>query len=367
MTNKFNKIVSALVLCGATTFASASTLQIDPNKDGNVTGFFDSITAFEISPISAYFDLDEDGLKTGDLVFDSAYGQQFSALNSTTEHQAFNLAPEGWTLFSDYEFYGAAIVNDGSVDSNGDGFADADINKDGLIGIVWVDSNGNAASQKLINSGLDLGSLGYSSQDEGALYVGGNADGILDDGEELAAQFTGGYINVFLDAPYTNTSTDDYGNYAGIGDRDTSEHELVMHFDVTGSALEDVSLQVFSELTMLVDDFLYSDQAGGDIYDYMNESTQNKAFGTFFSELNNLSNTPEVDGTYVISDFQNTVLNNISETTDINYNNNDLTIRTRTTAIESANLKVDVPEPGSIALFGLALIGFAGAARRKFS
>jgi len=354
MTNKFNKIVSALVLCGATTFASASNLQIDPTHtpSGTLTTVFDSITADDITPLSAYFDLDSNGITTGDLVFDSAYGQQFGGLNPTGNDLDFNIAPTGWTLFVDYEFYGAAIVNDGSLDSNGDGFADADMNKNGTIGDIIF---GTTTDLELWNQGIKNF---------------GNADGILDVNEELAAQFTGGYINVFLDAPYTTSETDGaFSGYDGIGARDLAgtDSELVMHFDVSGSALDGLSIQIFSELTMLVDNFLYSDQAGGDILDYMNESTQNKAYGTFFSELTGLETPPETDSGYVISTFQNAVLNNLSGTANIDYNDEDLTVRTRETTLKSANLQIDVPEPGSIALFGLALIGFAGAARRKFS
>jgi hypothetical protein len=358
MTNKFNKIVSALVLCGVTTFASASDLQIDPthSASGALTTIFGGITADEISPTSAYFDLDNNGINTGDIVFDSAFGEQFGSLNPTGNDLGLNLAPTGWTLFADYEFYGAAIVNDGSLDSDGDGFADADLDKSGSIGTLF---NGVGTM-----TDLDVWQLSNT----------GNADGILDAGEELAAQFTGGYINVFLDAPYTAPeSSGAFAGYDGTGgarDLSGTDSVLAMHFDVTGSALADVSIQVFSQLTMIIDDFLYS-PAVGDIKDYI-DLPQNNAFGTFLSELNGLSNEPTVDTGYVISDLQNAVLNAKQGTSGVAYTADDtlpnsLVVRTRTTDIASANLRIDVPEPGSIALFGLALVGFAGAARRKFS
>lgn len=362
MTNKFNKIVSALVLCGVTTFASASDLQIDPTHtaSGALTTIFGGITADEISPTSAYFDLDNNGINTGDIVFDSAFGEQFGSLNPTGDDLGLNLAPTGWTLFADYEFYGAAIVNDGSVDTDSDGFAQADLDKDGSVDNT-TDFTFFGFTGTELEHWNNLGNIG-------------NADGILDTGEELAAQFTGGYINVFLDAPYTAPeSSGAFAGYDGTGgarDLTGTDSVLALHFDVTGSVLADVSIQVFSQLTMVIDDFLYS-PAVGDIKDYI-DLPQNNAFGTFLSELNGLSTEPTVDTGYVISDLQNAVLNAKQGTSGVAYTADDtlansLVVRTRTTDIASANLRIDVPEPGSIALFGLALVGFAGAARRKFS
>ncbi len=354
MTNKFNKIVSALILCGVTSVASASSLQIDPthSTSGTLTTIFDLFTADSITPTSAYFDLDNNGINTGDLVFDSAYGEQFGSLNPTGNDLGFNTAPNGWSLFTDYEFYGHAIVNDGSLDSDGDGFADADMDKNGIIG------------NTIFGTTSDLELWNQDSKNFG------NADGILDEDEELAGQFTGGYINVFLDTPYTTSETAGaFDGYNGVGSRNLigTDSELVMRFDVTGSTFADISIQIFSELTMLVDDFLYSDQANGDISDYMQDSTQNRAYGTLLSELTGLDNAPTIDTSYTISTLQNSILNDMLGTSGTEYNATDFTVRTRETTLASANLKVDVPEPGSIALFGLALIGFAGAARRKFN
>jgi hypothetical protein len=352
MTNKFNKIVSALVLCGATTFASASDMQIDPTAtpSGTLTSIFSSITADEIQPVSAYFDLDNNGITTGDLVFDSAFGEQFGSLNPTDSDLDFNVAPSGWTLFADYEFYGAAIVNDGLLDSDGNGFADADLDENGVIGNIVYGTT----------TDLDLWHNAGNT---------GNADGVLDTGEELAAQFTGGYINVFLNTPYTaSESSGAFDGYDGIGARTLDANtQLAMRFDVTGSVLADVSIQVFSQLSMIMDDFLYSPGVG-DIKDYT-DIASNNAFGTFSSELTGLSNNPTADTDYVISDLQNGVLNNILSTSvayDAGIGGN-ISVKTRTTTIASANLLVSVPEPGTIALFGLALIGFAGSRKRKTS
>jgi hypothetical protein len=373
MTNKFNKIVSALVLCGVTTFASASELQIDPTHtpSGTLTTLFSSLTGDAISPTSAYFDLDNSGISTGDLVFDSAFGEQFGSLNPTGTDLGLNIvSPTGWTLFADYEFYGAAIVNDGSFDSDNDGFAEADLNKDGTIGQAWVDGSGDVAAAALVAilSPAQLGAAGFTLQNESDAYAGGNADGVLDSGEQLAATFVGGYINVFLNTPYTASETDgafDDNGFAGVGSRTVGGDTLLaMHFDVTGSSLaptaNSIDIQVFSELTSVIDDFIYSPNVG-DIKDYIDVPT-NHAYGTLSGEITNLSNEPTVDATYVISDLQNGILS-----AQANYDPQTLQVRTRTTTITSPNLAIDVPEPGSIALFGLALIGFAGAARRKLS
>ncbi|AOW77052.1 hypothetical protein A3Q34_09405 [Colwellia sp. PAMC 20917] len=353
MTNKFNKIVSALVLCGATTFASASDMQIDPTATpgGTLTSIFSSITADEIKPVSAYFDLDNNGITTGDLVFDSAFGEQFGSLNPTNSDLGFNVAPAGWTLFADYEFYGAAIVIDGLLDSDGNGYSDADLDENGVIGNILYGST----------TDLDL----WQNQPGNT----GNADGVLDTGEELAAQFTGGYINVFLNTPYTaSESSGAFDGYNGIGARTLDANtQLAMRFNVTGSSLVDVSIQIYSQLSMIIDDFLYSPGVG-DVKDYI-DLAGNNAFGTFSSELNGLSNSPTVNTDYVISDLQNGVINNILNTS-VAYNagtNGNVSVKTRTTTIASANLLVSVPEPGTIALFGLALIGFAGSRKRKSS
>jgi hypothetical protein len=358
MTNKFNKIVSALFLCGATTFASASDMQIDPTATpgGTLTSIFSSITADEIQPVSAYFDLNGNGISTGDLVFDSAFGEQFGSLNPTDTDLGFNVAPSGWTLFADYEFYGAAIVNDGALDSDGDGFADADMNKDGVIDSTSTSFGGFFPGSELAFWQSQPGNTG-------------NADGVLDAGEELAAQFTGGYINVFLNTPYVASETSGaFDGYNGIGARTLDANtQLAMRFDVTGSVLADISIQVFSQLSMIMDDFLYSPGVG-DVKDYT-DIASNNAFGTFSSELNGLSNNPTADTDYVISDLQNGVLNNILSTSvayDAGIGGN-ISVKTRSTTIASANLLVSVPEPGTIALFGLALIGFAGSRKRKTS
>jgi len=353
MTNKFNKILSALVLCGATTFASASDLQIDPSAtpNGTLTSIFSSITADEIKPVSAYFDLDNNGITTGDLVFDSAFGEQFGSLNPTASNLDFNTANSGWTLFADYEFYGAAIVDDGLLDSNGNGFSDADVDEDGVIGNIVYGTT----------TDIDIwrNTTGKT----------GNADGILDTSEQVAAQFTGGYINIFLNTPYVaSESSGAFAGYDGVGARTLDANtQLAMTFDVTSSGLVDHSIQIFSKLSTIIDDFLYSPGVG-DIKDYT-DLAGNNAFGTFSSELTGLSVQPTADTDYVISDLQNGVLNNILNTS-IAYdagNSGNVSVQTRSATLSSANLSVAVPEPGTIALFGLALIGFAGSRKRKNS
>jgi hypothetical protein len=356
MTNKFNKIVSALVLCGATTFASASDLQIDPTATsaGTLTSIFGSITADDIQPVSAYFDLDNNGLTTGDLVFDSAFGEQFGNLSPAGIDLGFNVAPTGWTLFADYEFYGAAIVNDGMLDSDGDGFSDADVNKDGVVDTTSTSFGGFFSGSEL-EFWQSLGNTG-------------NADGVLDAGEELAAQFTGGYINVFLNTPYTASETDGaFAGYDGVGTRTLDANTtLAMSFDVTGSALNGLSIEVFAQLSDVIEDFLYNPIIG-DIKDDLDLG--NNAFGTFSGELTGLEGMPTADTDYVITDLQNGVLNNLLNTNmayDAGIGGN-IEVKTRTTNIASGNLLISVPEPGTIALFGLALIGFAGARKRKTS
>lgn len=82
---------------------------------------FDMFTFNNITPTSAYLDLEGDGIQNGTLVFDSAEGE-VGFLNPDTGSSEF--FTDSWNLTFDYELWGYASVIDNGV-ANGE-FDDGD-------------------------------------------------------------------------------------------------------------------------------------------------------------------------------------------------------------------------------------------------
>lgn len=128
--NKLTKIFTAVVFAGCTATAGASPLFMNPGDNdsgvpfGDADGFtytFDMFTFNNITPTSAYLDLEGDGIQNGTLVFDSAEGE-VGFLNPDTGSSEF--FTDSWNLTFDYELWGYASVIDNGV-ANGE-FDDGD-------------------------------------------------------------------------------------------------------------------------------------------------------------------------------------------------------------------------------------------------
>ena len=78
------------------------------------------------------------------------------------------------------------------------------------------------------------------------------------------------------------------------------------------------------------------------------------------TEIANAGVAPTADAGYVVTAFQSSVLAAAGVALDSNS-----VIHTRQTELTSTNLRVDVTEPSTVAILGLALVGFGLSSRKK--
>lgn len=297
--NKFKKLLTIVALSSASLFANANSIQIDAYNDydndgDSVTAFFDYFTFNLINPTSSYIDLEGDGVEQGDLVFDSAFGISVASLNPTSQDEALNinfpgLGLQGYELTANYELAGVTGFND----TNNNGFHDT--------------------------------------------------------GEQLGANFFGGYFDLNLVDIATGTAIDVL-DLAITGSQ----------FQLGGSAL---SFDLYADIVSVADNFInFSSTFFGstDLHDIIQNPNNGGAKAVATTEIANAGVAPTVDPGYVTTAFQDQVMSDLNVTLG-----KDSVIHTRVTELTSTNLRVDVTEPSTVAILGLALLGFGFTARNK--
>lgn len=175
-----------------------------------------------------------------------------------------------------------------------------------------------------------------------------NSNNVQDAGEAIGAQFVGGYVNLFMK------------------DISTSSMTQVLALDVTGSGADlggtGVNFNIKSDIVTIADDFFHSAYSIGgytDFYDIIANVSDAHVGGRITTEITNAGTTPLYNDSYVATAYQTAVLSSFG------INAAEVDFLTRETTLDSANLSLYVSEPASLAIFGLGLLGLAGAARRK--
>lgn len=296
--NKLTKIFAGVVLAGSTAMASAAPLYVNSGDNdsgvpfGDADGFtytFDAFTFNDLQPVSTYLDLEGDGIQNGTLVFDSAVGE-VGLLNPDTGSDEF--FTDAWSLTFDYKLWGYAGISDDVV-----------------------------------------------------------ANGVFDDGEVLAAQFVGGFFNMYFDDDVT----------------DGVDPVSAMTLSLTGSTFNaggGVNLSLFAEIETVLANLFFLDPSfngDSDLAAVVANNDPSQYGATITAEITDATQAPTDQG-FAVTSFETDVLTSLG--IDLDDYDNEVFL-TRTTTLPSANLEIQVSSPASIAMMGLGLIGLAGLRRVK--
>jgi hypothetical protein len=234
------------------------------------------------------------------------------------------------------------------IDTNNNGFVDNGeyvVDMGSTTVAAFQFNNTNLADDEALNTAWDLN---VSWELYGVAVVTG--DGTFNDisTEVLGGQFFAGTLVFDLIDKINNTTTNS-----------------VMTIDVTGSQPNfgnSIGFSIFGNLIQSAAGFLF-DQNGTDMSTVLNNSGLP---GTYISMAANT----DITGTVVPTDQGATFggfapsIQAIVNTFNGSPINSSTKILERTTVVGSVDI-TQVPEPSSIAILGLSLLGFAGVARRK--
>jgi hypothetical protein len=234
------------------------------------------------------------------------------------------------------------------IDTNNNGFVDNGeyvVDMGSTTVAAFQFNNTNLADDEALNTAWDLN---VSWELYGVAVVTG--DGTFNDisTEVLGGQFFAGTLVFDLIDKINNTTTNS-----------------VMTIDVTGSQPNlgnSIGFSIFGNLIQSATGFLF-DQNGTDMSTVLNNSGLP---GTYISMAANT----DISGTVVPTD-QGATFGNFAPSIQAMVNtfngstiDSSTKILERTTVVGSVDI-TQVPEPSSIAILGLSLLGFAGVARRK--
>ena len=154
------------------------------------------------------------------------------------------------------------------------------------------------------------------------LQVQYHFDGVL---TATGPEYTGGFFEIY------------FNDYA-----DDTNDRLVLTGNLTGSDINFGNLDLFFDISFAEAGFLFIDKGGV----FLDASTQDKV--TLSLDTNVQPPIPTADQLLLVTDI----------------NGNDNAIRQ---AELDGSIRAEIPEPGTLALFGLGLLGLGATARRKFS
>jgi hypothetical protein len=142
-------------------------------------------------------------------------------------------------------------------------------------------------------------------------------------------QYTGGYFNVI------------FNDFAGVDTR------TVFAGTVTGSSITLANLDLFMDITTVEPGFLFF----GDNGSFVDIATYDAINNPFKLSLDTNVTPPIPEESQLLQ--------------LIDGNNNDAVVAVRQAHLDGSIVAREIPEPSSIALLGLGLLGLAGASRRK--
>ena len=365
--NKLNKILCAVALASVGSTANADLFYVDGNQDSVVSSAPVLSSAFTTQPVSYYIDDNGNGfVDNGETVFDFGLGIDVTYLrdgNGNPISSPFGTQANdqylngGWGLTFDYFLIGTAQVDgDGVFDSASDSLT-ASFNQ-GMLN-MFVDQDVNAGDfdvNGVSDFDRDLLALTYdvtsSVGQEGLVSIFGElvyaADGyFFDENMVDYADLTGsifGDVAVKIEAPSSTSpipGTVTNGTFTPTGG----------NFDTETSGDFGLGANGLVPTSYHGDSIIDITQAANDCTATGVGSEQNSAFG--WCSGNN-TDVPE-DPTQVLwAEIRNFVR-------DLDESGSPILART---TLVTGDLYNKIPEPTSVAIFGLALLGMAGMSRR---
>lgn len=354
--------LSAITLALTSASAFADPLSIDPNYDGdtsNNTGLFEQMDTNPFDASSYYVDADGDGtVSTGEFVFDFGLNIQISALEPllVSEYSGFN---SSWGLVADYLIYGEAVVSEDPFNILGGGYtANGEYDNFGAI-IPSVPLPAETLNANIVDGMINL-------------FIDTDLDG---DGDILAASYDVSSVNPdpfgiqlsmaangiwALDDFWYNSAGEELNDLVAGGAGWTGLLEATV--DAGSSPLAAVPGTYTMNDPGNPDDFTvdglglnYFEQNATQITAAANDCPDGE-FG--FCGGSNAS-IPFDPVTLKWRDIRDTIRDASKDDQDNNYG-----ILARQTQLD-AHFSQTVPEPTSLAILGLGLLGLAGARRKK--
>jgi hypothetical protein len=280
----------------------------------------------------------------------------FASANSIQLDAFTDYDSDGNSLSAFFDVFTFNIITPTSayIDLEGDGIEQGNLVFDSAFNVTVGALNPLTTDNEALNVNFPGLIQGYQlvANYELAGFAGFNdtdSSGFHDDGEQLTAGFFGGYFDLNLVDIATGSSID------------------VLDLNITGSQFQlggtGLSFDLFAEIDSVADNFINFSTAyfgSTDLHDIITNPNKGSTQVVATTEIANADTAPTENGTYTTTTFQNNVLASLGMSLDQNSK-----IYTRETELTSTNLRINVTEPTTVAILGLALVGFGLSSRKK--